>query len=92
MNYPDDIRLIAIGKYSMHSRERRAQIERVQGICKTIMHLANPLLSDCQERPPVNETILKQLNDCLRNAETARGKIIEHCLAMKDLESEAYPK
>jgi hypothetical protein len=92
MQYPDDARLIAIGKYSMHSRERRAQVERVQNICKTIMHLANPLLTDCQERPPVDSTHLAKLQECLKNAENARGKIIEHCNAMAELEPEAYPK
>lgn len=92
MQYPDESRLIAMGKYSMHSKERRAQVERVQTICKTIMHLANPVLDDCQERPPVDESPLKKLQDCLRNVEDARVKIIEHCKAMADLETEAWPK
>ncbi len=90
--YPENARLIAMGKYSIHSKGRREQIERVQNICKTIMHLANPLLADCQERPPVDGSSLVKLQECLKNAESARNAIVKHCEAMTELEPEAYPK
>jgi hypothetical protein len=92
MNFPDDARLIAIGKYSMLGRERYAQIERVQTIAKTIMHLANPLLKDCEQEPPDDGTALKALQDCLRNAENARERIISLCAERAALKPEAWPK
>ena len=76
----------------MHSRERMAQLIRVQNIAKTIMHLANPLLKDCEEKPPTDAKPLTQLRDSLKNAEDAREQIIEHCKEMSALENEAWPK
>lgn len=92
MQYPDEQRLIAMGKYSLHSKERREQIERVQMISKTIMHLANPLLKDCEEKPPVDASALVKLQDCIKNAENARGKIIEACKEMAALKPIAWPE
>ena len=92
MNFPDDARLIAIGKYSMLGRERYAQIERVQTIAKTIMHLANPLLKDCEQEPPSDGSTLKALQDCVRNAENAREKLIQLCAERATLKNEAWPK
>lgn len=92
MQFPEDPRLLALGKYYLLRRERRAQIERVQNIAKTIQHLANPLLQDAQEMPPVDAGPLVKLQDCLRNAENARGKLIEICRDLETLKPEAWPK
>jgi hypothetical protein len=92
MQFPDDARLIAMGKYSMLGRERRAQVERVQTIAKTIMHLANPLLKDCEEKPPADESTLIKLEECIKNARSARNKLIEVGTQMNELEPEAWPK
>lgn len=90
--YPADDILIARGKLATLSRERRAQIERVQTIAKTIMHNANPLLADCQEKPPADLTPLKTLEDCIRNAAKARERIVELCGHMAKLEPIAWGK
>ncbi len=92
MQFPDDATLIARGKYSTLSKERRDQIDRVQGIAKTIMHLANPLLRDCESQPPEDPKPLKGLQDCLRNAETARNKLLEVCAQMEELKPTAWPE
>lgn len=92
MNFPDDATLLARGKYATLSKERRAQVERVQNISKTIMHLANPLLKDCEERPPVDADSLVRLEDCIKNARSARERLIELCTRMNELEPEAWPK
>ena len=91
MQFPEEQRLLALGKYYLLRRERRAQIERVQTIAKTIMHLANPLLKDCEEQPPADGVPLKGLQDCIRNAETAREKLIEVCKDMEAIRPEAWP-
>jgi hypothetical protein len=90
--YPTDDILIARGKYSTLSKERREQIERVQTIAKTIMHNANPLLADCQEKPPADTAPLKTLEACIQNATKARDRITELCGLMAELEPLAWGK
>jgi hypothetical protein len=92
MDYPDDATLIERGRYATLSKERYAQIERVQNLSKQIMHYANPLLADCQERPPVDGVPLKMLEDCVRNARTARDKLIEICIEQNKLKGAAWPE
>lgn len=74
----------------MLGRERRAQVERVQTICKTIMHIANPILKDCEQQPPVDPGPLKSLQDCLKNLESAREKIVTLCGEMAVIKPEAW--
>lgn len=88
--FPDDPTLIARGKHATLSRERRQQIERVAGICKTVMHLANPILDDCQEKPPTNAKPLDELETCLTNLKAARERIVTLCLGMEELREEAW--
>lgn len=92
MNYPDDATLIARGKLSTLNKERREQIERVQTIAKTIMHKANPLLADCQQKPPVDAEPIANLENCLKNAYKARERLIELCAEIAVLEPQAWPK
>lgn len=92
MNYPDDATLIERGKYATLNKERYAQIERVQKLSKTIMHHANPLLQDCQERPPVDASSLVALEDCIRNARSARDRLIEICKEQNQLKPAAWPE
>lgn len=84
--------MLALGKYYLLRRERRAQIERVQTIAKTIMHLANPLLKDCEDQPPTDASSLVKLQDCIKNAENARTRIIEVCAEIEAIKNEAWPK
>lgn len=90
--FPDEPTLIARGKYATLSKERRVQIERVQTICKTIMHLANPLLDDCQEKPPADGSPLSRLEECIKNARSARDRLIELSTQMNELKEQAWPK
>lgn len=92
MEYPDEETLVARGKYSTLNKERRAQIERVQTICKTIMHNANPLLKDCEDKPPNDLSALAALDTCVRTATSARKRIVELCIEMSELEPIAWPK
>lgn len=92
MQFPEDPRLLALGKYYLLRRERRAQIERVQNIAKTIMHLANPLLKDCEDQPPADASSLVKLEDCVRNARSARDKIVEVCKELEEIKLEAWPQ
>lgn len=92
MIYPDDATLLARGKYSTLGKELREQVERVQKICKTIMHLANPLLDDCQEDPPVDGSVLVKLEECVKNAGKARERIIELCAMRAELREAAWPE
>lgn len=92
MEFPEESVLIARGKYATLSRERKSQIERVQKISTTIMHMANPLLRDCEERPPKDSGPLKMLEDCVKNAHQARGKLIELCTQMNELKQQAWPE
>lgn len=92
MQFPDDTRLISMGKYSMLNRERRAQVERVQTIAKQLMHYANPLLQDCQQQPPTDGSALKMLEDCVRNAQAAREKIVSLCKELAELKPIAWPE
>lgn len=92
MNYPDDATLIERGKYATLSKERYAQIERVQMIGKTIMHLAGPLLKDCQERPPVDGGPLTELEKCIKNARSARDRLIEICTEQNQIKPGAWPE
>jgi hypothetical protein len=86
--FPTDDILIARGKYSTLGKDRRQQLDRVQTICKTVMHLANPVLQDCSEQPPVNEVHLLELEKCVKNLRSAREKLVElgnHMNAIKPI-------
>lgn len=90
--FPDNDTLLARGKYATLSKERWAQVERVQTISKTIMHLANPLLKDCEEKPPVDASPLVKLEECIKNARSARNRLIELSKEMNELHDQAWPK
>jgi hypothetical protein len=90
--FPDDATLIARGKYSTLNKERKEQLERVQTICKTIMANANPVLRDCECRPPKDMEALATLDSCVKNALKARTRLIELCEQMAEIEPLAWPK
>ena len=86
--FPADDILIARGKYSTLGKDRRAQLERVQTVCKTIMHLANPVLQEMQDQPPAEQKNLVELLKCVRNLRRARRKLVElgdHMNAIKPI-------
>lgn len=90
--FPAEPVLIARGKYSTLSKMRREQLERVQGICTTIVSTAQAVLRDCEQKPPVNGANLETLKKCLDNAAEARERIITLCLGLAELEPEAWGK
>lgn len=88
--YPADDILIARGKYSTLSKERKEQIKRVQGICTTMMTAAAQILNDCQAKPPTNMAAYESMAKCLENAISARDKIATLCNDMAELEPVAW--
>lgn len=90
--FPDDATLIARGKYSTLTKERREQLERVQAICTTIITMAHGTLRDCEQKPPKNREPLETMKKCFDNLEVARERLITACLGMAELQEEAWPK
>lgn len=90
--FPDDATLIARGKYSTLSRERREQLSRIAKIGTTIIGTANAILRDCEERPPSDGAPLAMLETCLGNLKAAREKLITLSLGMAELEPQAWGK
>lgn len=90
--FPEEQTLIARGKHATLSKVRYEQIKRAQDICKTIQHEVNPVLQDCQEKPPANISHLQNIVKCLENLKDARERIITASLGMIELEDEAWPK
>jgi len=75
--FPSDDILIARGKYSTLGKERRGQLERVQGICTTIITAAQATLRDCEQIPPVNTGPISTLETCVANLQEARETIVD---------------
>jgi hypothetical protein len=90
--FPPDEVLLARGKYSTLSKERREQLERVQGICTTIVTASQAALRDCEARPPTNHGPIETMTSCLQNLEAARERLITLCVGLAELEEEAWPK
>lgn len=90
--FPEDPRLLAIGKYSFLGRKRREQLERLQKICTTVIGTANHIMRDAEQKPPSDPGPLKLLEDCLQNATNARNMLVVLSTQMNDLEKDAWPK
>ena len=92
-NWPEPEVLIARGKYTTLSRERYAQIDRVQMIVTTMISEAHGVLRDCQradKQPPQEPGRMQQLSKCLENLGAARSKIEELCKDLQILQKEAW--
>ena len=92
-NWPEQEVLIARGRYATLSRERYAQIERVQMIVTTIVTEAHGVLRDCQrdrKQPPQEPGRMQQLSKCLENLGAACSKIEELCKDLQILQKEAW--
>lgn len=90
--YPEEQRLLAIGKYSFLGRKRREQLERLQKICTTVIGTANHIMRDAEQKPPADLGPIKLLEDCLQNAQNARALLVTISTQMNDIEKEAWPK
>lgn len=90
--FPDEPTLIARGKVSTLNKERREQLERVQGICNMIVTEAQAVLKDCHAKPPVNQSHLENLGKCIDNLYKSRERLITVGLGLNEYEPEAWPK
>lgn len=90
--YPDDATLIARGKHSTLTKERRAQIRRVQDVCSTIVTAAQATLRDCEEMPPVNIKPIETIDRCIENLKDARVRLVELATNINDLRPQAWPE
>jgi len=88
--FPSDDVLIARGKYSTLSHERRAQIQRVQKVCTNLITLSNQILTDAQKTPPESAEPLVSLEKCLASLKDARGKIVDLTSEMLALKGVAW--
>lgn len=88
--FPADDILIARGKLSTLRKERREQLERVQGICTTLVTTAQAALRDCECKPPKEPQHLATLGKCLEHLHTSRERLIALSLGMNELEPEAW--
>ena len=90
--FPSDEILLARGKYSTLSHERKEQLKRVQDIVSTIITSAHQVLRDCEQRPPVNAELLELLNKCMDNLKAARERLITLGLGLNEIEPDAWGK
>ena len=90
--FPDDATLIARGKLSTLNRERREQLQRVQGVCSTLITAAHQVLRDCEQKPPTTAWPIEQVEKCLENMKAARERIITLTLGINEIQPDAWPK
>ena len=90
--YPDDLTLIARGKYSTLGKERRKQLERCQDACREIVTAAQAVLRDSEGMPPVNAGPLKIVETCLADLKNTREQLIQLCDAMIIIKPFAWPE
>lgn len=88
--FPSDDILIARGKWATLGRERYSLIRDMQSLTKRIMHLANPILDDSQEEPPVNEQPLQEIHGCLKGATKIRERLMVICNERAALKAQAW--
>jgi len=90
MTFPSDQVLIARGKYSTLSRERQAQLKRVQSVCNTMITATQQALRDAEAKPPESVAPLLTLEKCLDNLKDARAKLVDLCDQMIELHPLAW--
>lgn len=90
MQFPEDSTLIARGKYATLSGERKAQLKRVQDICRTVQAQIVHVLRDCEVRPPVDSQPLQTIEKCIPNLKDARERIVNLSNELAELHSEAW--
>jgi hypothetical protein len=88
MTFPPDDVLLARGKYSTLSKERRAQTERARKVCETMMKAAHTLAQSLSGEFAF-ETVY-DMRKCLDSLDDAGSKIVELTAALDELKSEAW--
>ena len=86
---PDDI-LLARGKYSTLSKERRALLKRVQSSCSLLMDQCSQIMRDAEKEPPLQAIHLEAASTCLEDAGNARAELVKVCEAMLELREKAW--
>ncbi len=86
---PDDI-LLARGKYSTLSKERRILLKHVQSSCSLLMDQASQIMRDAEKEPPQKSIHLEAAFTCLEDAGNARAELIKVCEAMLELREKAW--
>lgn len=92
MQFPDEQTLIARGKYHTLSKERRIQLERVQGICTSLITTTQAALRDCEAMPPANSAHVALIEKCVENLQDAREKIVGLAAEMIEMKPRAWPQ
>jgi hypothetical protein len=90
--FPDDATLIARGKYSTLSKERRKQLERAREICTSITTASHAVLRDCELQPPQEAGPLLTVEKCLTNLKDTREKLVSLSTEMLELQMIAWPE
>lgn len=90
--YPPDEILIARGKYSTLSKERRKQLERARDICTAITTASHAALRDCEKQPPEEIGPVLTVEKCLTNLKDTRERLTALSTEMLELEPTAWPK
>ena len=89
--FPNDDILIARGKYSTLSRERRAQIARVAKACETAMGYMHKINTLVQGKEPIEAVqMLPDLHRCIANVEAGSRAIVDLTDEMQALQAEAW--
>lgn len=88
--FPVDEILIARGKHATLRKERREQLERVRGICTTLITEAQAALRDCEKVPPLEPKHLETLNKCMENLKGARERLITLGLGLNEVHPDAW--
>ena len=90
ISYPDDLTVLARGKYSICGKERREQIERVAKLANTMQQHLLLALNGVQEEPTEKREHLNALRACLGNWENAWNRIDELDAERALLRAEAF--
>jgi hypothetical protein len=88
--FPADDILLARGKHATLRKERREQLERVRGICTTLITEAQAALRDCEKVPPQDPSHLVTINKCLENLKSARERLMTVGLGLEEVKPDAW--
>ena len=87
--FPDEQTLIARGKYSTLSRERRIQLERARKVCDTIQkHIHDCLRAMNQDGFELHR--IAEIQRCLDSLLDAGQRIVKLCEQLNELRPEAW--
>jgi hypothetical protein len=89
MTFPSDDILIARGKYSTLSRERRVQLERARKVCDTMMQQIHHALK-AMNQDGFELHRIAEIQRCLDSLLDAGQRIVKLCEQLNELRPEAW--